>query len=150
MATRITARGQARRRSLLEAANRVFRKRGFSLATVRDIAEEAGVALGGLYRHFPSKEHFIAAVLAEGMREIREEVREAIAATPPDAPVRDRIAAGIRAQAASTRRRGGTFDQAVRYERNSDSPRSVWKSYHNEVGAYRTLWRSLIDEAKSR
>jgi AcrR family transcriptional regulator len=150
MATRKTARGEASRQNLLDAANRVFRRRGFALASVRDIAEEAGVALGGLYRHFPSKEHFIAAVLVDGMREINAEVRQAIESLPAGATLRDRIAAAIQAQATSTRRRGGTFDQAVRYERSSDSPRSVWKPYRDAVSAYRAMWKTLIVAAQQR
>jgi AcrR family transcriptional regulator len=45
-----------KRRLLLQAAVRVFARRGFHAARVGDIAEEAGVAHGLLYHYFSSKE----------------------------------------------------------------------------------------------
>lgn len=43
--------GQQNRSKLLQAAARVFVKQGFAQTTIRDIAKEAGVALGALYFH---------------------------------------------------------------------------------------------------
>jgi TetR/AcrR family fatty acid metabolism transcriptional regulator len=53
------ARGQARdvfRVAILEAAERVFARRGFVESKVADIAREAGMAAGTLYNYFDSKE----------------------------------------------------------------------------------------------
>lgn len=47
--------------SLLEAAKTVFAQSGVD-APVRDIAEQAGVGVGTLYRHFPTRSQLIAAV----------------------------------------------------------------------------------------
>jgi len=47
--------------SLLEAAKTVFAQSGVD-APVRDIAEQAGVGVGTLYRHFPQRSQLIAAV----------------------------------------------------------------------------------------
>jgi AcrR family transcriptional regulator len=53
------ARGQARdvfRVAILEAAERVFARRGFVESKVADIAREAGMAAGTLYNYFDSKD----------------------------------------------------------------------------------------------
>jgi hypothetical protein len=53
----------ARNRSrLIEAAARVFREEGLGVS-VNAIADHAGVNVATLYRHFPSKDHLIIAVL---------------------------------------------------------------------------------------
>jgi AcrR family transcriptional regulator len=53
--------GQRKLSSLLKAAMEVFRKSGVD-APVREIAEEAGVGLGTVYRHFPQRSDLIRAV----------------------------------------------------------------------------------------
>jgi TetR/AcrR family transcriptional regulator len=44
------------RTHLLDAAEEIFGSRGFALATLKDIAELAGFAVGSVYLFFPSKE----------------------------------------------------------------------------------------------
>ena len=53
-----TSETQAR---ILEAALDLFRERGYEAATMRAIAERAGVALGNAYYYYESKEHLIQA-----------------------------------------------------------------------------------------
>ncbi|MEX2229120.1 MAG: TetR family transcriptional regulator [Dehalococcoidia bacterium] len=52
----------ARRNSIREAAERVFLRRGFDGATMLEIAGEAGVSAGSIYRYFDSKHDLIQAV----------------------------------------------------------------------------------------
>jgi AcrR family transcriptional regulator len=54
-----------KRRQLLEAAVRVFAKKGYHASRVGDIAEEAGVAHGLLYHYFKSKDQVLEAVFHE-------------------------------------------------------------------------------------
>src|SRR5690606_2349450 len=53
---------EARRREILEAAARVFIRRGFDGATMQDIAAEADVSTGLIYRYFPGKDDLIVTV----------------------------------------------------------------------------------------
>ncbi|MFV0257994.1 MAG: TetR/AcrR family transcriptional regulator [Acidimicrobiales bacterium] len=55
-----------RRKELLEIAARVFAQKGIATATVRDIAQEAGILSGSLYHHFTSKEEMVAEIIADG------------------------------------------------------------------------------------
>lgn len=56
------------RRTVLEAAAKVFSEHGYTAATVADILKTAGVTKGALYFHFDSKE-----ALAKGVLEIQTE-----------------------------------------------------------------------------
>jgi AcrR family transcriptional regulator len=56
--------GGSRRDELLGIAARVFATKGIASATVRDIAQEAGILSGSLYHHFTSKEEMVREVLA--------------------------------------------------------------------------------------
>jgi AcrR family transcriptional regulator len=60
----VTERGSTTRARLIEATTRVVADLGYAHATTRAIAQEAGVAEGTIYRHFPDKASlFYAAVL---------------------------------------------------------------------------------------
>jgi TetR/AcrR family transcriptional regulator, fatty acid metabolism regulator protein len=54
-----------KRRQLLDAAVRVFARKGYHASRVGDIAEEAGVAHGLLYHYFKSKDDVLEAVFHE-------------------------------------------------------------------------------------
>jgi AcrR family transcriptional regulator len=57
---------RARTRSrLLDAAGRVYSRRGFDAATLDEVAEEAGFTKGAVYDHFGSKERLLFALLDE-------------------------------------------------------------------------------------
>lgn len=57
-------RGQEERRArILESAQLLLHERDFEQVQVREVAEHAGVALGTLYRYFPSKEVLYAHAL---------------------------------------------------------------------------------------
>src|SRR3954454_23385871 len=70
------AEGRASRDDLLDAAVRVFARRGYRDAGVDEIAAEAGYSKGALYWHFAGKEQLLQALLDERI----------------DPPVRERVA----------------------------------------------------------
>jgi AcrR family transcriptional regulator len=72
-----------KRRLLLDAAVRVFARRGYHGARVGDIAEEAGVAHGLLYHYFSSKEQVLELVFSENWRELLERFRAVEEADEP-------------------------------------------------------------------
>ena len=49
----------SRRQSILKAASRIFREKGFHKAGMRDIAGSMGIAVGKLYYYFESKDHLL-------------------------------------------------------------------------------------------
>jgi AcrR family transcriptional regulator len=58
-------RGERTRNEILLAASKLFIRHGFHGTSMRQIAEEAGVALGGIYNHFASKEDIFTSVAIE-------------------------------------------------------------------------------------
>lgn len=71
---------EEKRRLLLDAAVRVFARKGYHSARVGDIAEEAGVAYGLLYHYFRSKEEVLETIFRSTWSEMLATV-ESIAAT---------------------------------------------------------------------
>jgi AcrR family transcriptional regulator len=57
-----------RRRELVRAAARLFRRKGFDATSTRDIAAAAGMQSGSPFYHFKSKRALLYAVMDEGMR----------------------------------------------------------------------------------
>lgn len=60
-----TIKGEQTRTAILEAAHDLFITQGYSATSMRRIAQEAGIALGGIYNHFASKEDIFSAVFVE-------------------------------------------------------------------------------------
>ena len=63
---------------ILAAAMELFRRRGFESATMRDIAQEAGVALGSAYYYFESKEALVMAFYEAARDEMRPVIVQAL------------------------------------------------------------------------
>jgi TetR/AcrR family transcriptional regulator, transcriptional repressor of aconitase len=64
--TRVTQQHiDARRESILDAAARLFARKGISAATMADIAAEADLSAGAIYRYFDGKEELVRAVFED-------------------------------------------------------------------------------------
>jgi AcrR family transcriptional regulator len=55
-------RGEQTRTAILQSAHDLFIKQGYHGTSIRQIAQDAHIALGGLYNHFSSKEQVFEAV----------------------------------------------------------------------------------------
>jgi AcrR family transcriptional regulator len=75
-----------RRQELLDAAVRVFARKGFRAARVGDIAEEVGVAHGLLYHYFRSKDEVLETIFRDTWHLLVAETEriEASGATLPE------------------------------------------------------------------
>ena len=65
---------EEKRRQLLDAAVRVFARKGFHASRVGDIAEEAGVAHGLLYHYFDSKDQVLDEIFRENWSVLLERI----------------------------------------------------------------------------
>jgi len=77
-----------KRRLILEAAVRVFARKGYHTCRVGDIAEEAGVAHGLLYHYFRSKDEVLECIFKETWSDI---IAAAQMVEETDEPARDRL-----------------------------------------------------------
>jgi AcrR family transcriptional regulator len=59
------SKGERTRQQLLDAAYSLFLDQGFAATSMRQIAEQSGLALSGIYNHFPSKEAIFIEVLLQ-------------------------------------------------------------------------------------
>jgi AcrR family transcriptional regulator len=59
---------------MLTAALTLASRGGYDAVQMREVAEQAGVALGTLYRYFPSKVHLLASALARYLTGVRDAV----------------------------------------------------------------------------
>jgi AcrR family transcriptional regulator len=66
-----------RRTQILDAALVCFAKRGFHQASMHDIAAEAGISVGLIYRYFENKEAVISAMADRHKKEISEVLQRA-------------------------------------------------------------------------
>ena len=80
--TRLRSDAQRNRDHILQVAHDALAESGAT--SLNEIAKRAGVGPGTLYRHFPSKDHLIAAYLERRMRYDQEQVSGIIASHADD------------------------------------------------------------------
>jgi AcrR family transcriptional regulator len=90
--TRAEQQAQTRTR-LIDAATKVFARRGFHDASVEEIAEEAGYSHGAVYSNFDGKGDLFMAVFEDYMAERVRELSDTQTALPDDAPLAARARA---------------------------------------------------------
>jgi AcrR family transcriptional regulator len=99
MAYRSTERTEARRAEtrhrITTAARELIAEGGYVAAQVAAVADRAGVAVGTVYRHFPSKSELFAEVFREASQHEVDAMREAVQASGGSSA--ERMAAGIEA-----------------------------------------------------
>ncbi len=70
----LTSSQAARRQRVLVSALELAVEGGYEAVQMRDIATRAGVALGTIYRYFPSKDALLAAAMVEWMEDLERRV----------------------------------------------------------------------------
>lgn len=94
----LRADAERNRRRLIDAAAAVFAERGLD-ASVSEIAARAGVGQGTVFRRFPSKEHLIAAIVADRLGELVATGEALLDAEDPGEGLRDFLRTGAEMQA---------------------------------------------------
>lgn len=61
--TEALSKGERTRQAVIEAAHQLFVDQGYAATSMRQIAEKAGLALGGIYNHFSTKEAIFSDVI---------------------------------------------------------------------------------------
>jgi TetR/AcrR family transcriptional regulator, fatty acid metabolism regulator protein len=85
---------EEKRRLILDAAARVFARKGFHTSRVGDIAEEAGVAHGLLYHYFESKEEVLDTIFREHWEQVLDRLH-AVEQSEESAPAQLRAVAEV-------------------------------------------------------
>jgi AcrR family transcriptional regulator len=73
----LRADAQRNRRAVIAAAKKLFADQGLD-AQMPDVARTAKVGVGTVYRHFPTKDELIAALVAERFERLAEQARDSL------------------------------------------------------------------------
>lgn len=146
MDTKISAAEAGNRRTeLLIAASQLFREKGYSATTIRDIAGAVGMRSGSPFYHFSTKQDILKAVMVRGFEHGVRAI-ESVAAAEPD-PER-RLRAMVRTH----------VELILNPQTDINFVRSEWRSLDEasrpEVVAakdrYEQPWRSVLAELAAR
>ena len=99
---------------ILSAARKVIATRGYSDATVDEIAAAAGIAKGTVYLYYPSKNDIYLAALKQGLLELQERTRVTMQAA---SGIQDKLRGFVRTR--------------IEY---AEANRDFIKIYHSEFG----------------
>lgn len=59
------SKGERTRQAVKDAAYQLFMEQGYAATSMRQIADQSGLALGGIYNHFPSKEALFSELIID-------------------------------------------------------------------------------------
>jgi AcrR family transcriptional regulator len=83
-------------RAIVAAARKLVARAGVEQLDVRDIAHEAGVGIGTVYRRFGDKASVLAAVIGDQERELQDAILRGPPPLGPGAPAGERLEAFLR------------------------------------------------------
>ncbi|HET7579841.1 MAG TPA: TetR family transcriptional regulator [Bacillales bacterium] len=70
---------EKRRAEILDAAERVFKRKGFEPTTMQDVVEESGMSRGGVYQYFSSTEDMVQAIHERIIKTLPDYIEEWLA-----------------------------------------------------------------------
>src|SRR5450432_364498 len=76
--TKATPKAEETGQRILDSALALFREEGFDAATMRGIAEKAGVATGAAYYYYPSKEAIVTDFYQRSCAEMQPKIEAAL------------------------------------------------------------------------
>jgi AcrR family transcriptional regulator len=137
-----TPKSEETRLRILTAALKLFQDRGFEVATMRDVAEAAGVATGAAYYYFPSKD----AIVMEFYRRSSAEMQPKIEAALEDiAGLEDRVRELIRVKWEHFAPHRGVLRALLRNGADPAYPLSPFSSQTAEIREADRVWfRSIM------
>ncbi len=137
-------RSGAKKQQILEAAARVFRQKGYDRATLRDIANEAGLLPGSLYYHIRSKEDLLRQVVEQPIRELYGQLEDLVVA---EAPAADKLA---RALAMHLRAFDTHYPSLFVYLQNLLQVDAMRRPLHKQAKRYEECWQQLLVQGIQR
>jgi AcrR family transcriptional regulator len=101
----------ARRERILDAAMELATEGGYDAVQMREVADRAEVALGTVYRYFPSKVHLLVAAMSRTFEALQDTVRVDASGTPEERLYR--VVAAVTRYLARNRRLSGAMIRAL-------------------------------------
>ncbi|WP_455241954.1 TetR/AcrR family transcriptional regulator [Petrachloros mirabilis] len=85
--SRVERRKAETNKRLLKVARQLFFEKGIYWAKVEDITELADLGKGTFYKYFDSKETIIRVLLEQGLKELLEDTKQAVAEAPSESKI---------------------------------------------------------------
>ena len=134
------------RRRILNAAAHVLSVKGYAGTRLSDVAEYAELQAPAIYYYFPSRDDLIEEVMYAGIAAMREHLRGALDALPPQTSPMEKILAAVEAH---LRHELELSDYASAVIRNAGQiPDRLRARQLKEEAAYGRIWRRLFDDAR--
>jgi AcrR family transcriptional regulator len=143
-----TPRAEKTRTAVVTAALDLFRERGYDAATMRAIAERAGVSTGNAYYYFGSKEELIQEFYSRNQAEHLAASREVLAA---ETDLTARLRGTVRAQVAVMSPYHDFAATLYKYAAEPASPLSPFSPQSSPARqASIELYREVVDGSRAR
>ncbi|MBS0203804.1 MAG: TetR/AcrR family transcriptional regulator [Planctomycetes bacterium] len=138
-----------RRRSIIEAAARLFAELGFTGCEMERVASELGIAKGTLYLYFPGKQDLFFACVDLGMQQMQTVVREAAATASEPFEI---IACAIRAYLAFFDANPHYVELLIQERANFKDRKRPTYFEHRDAnrGPWRKFYADLVAQGKLR
>jgi AcrR family transcriptional regulator len=140
----LAARYDRRQAEVVVEAARVFAARGYDQTTMAALADAVGIAAGGLYHYFGSKEQLLIRICDQLMNPLLDEARELVSSSSE--PAADQLRALLRlwvAHVVAHRDHMLVFQQ----ERHVIEHGPQWKQVRDDRKAFERLVESLVVRA---
>ena len=135
------------RERLLEAATAAFAAADGRAVSLESIARDAGVGIGTLYRHFPSREALVEAVYRSELAEVAAAAAKMLERHPPKEALRrwmDRYASFVAAK------RGMAESLRAMFDSGAPGAPVPSQTHASIVAAVETLLRAGVDHGSLR
>ena len=137
-------RSEGSRQQILDVAAKLFRARGYTDTSLRDIGQNAGMKAGSLYYHFASKEQLAAEVLRIGVQKVHRAVVKAVDALGRTADARTRLAAAMAAHLETLLDESDYTSAHIRCF--PDVPATLRIELSAARREYEAIWRLLLED----
>jgi len=129
--TSLRADQRERRQRIVDAAEQLMATVDYERLQVKDVADEAGVALGTLYRYFNSKDHLFACAVQSWSQRFGDRI-DAI----PNGPTEGRVKAIYHRAARAFERQPRVYDVIMQIQTSKDPYASlVWREFAGQQSA---------------
>jgi len=132
-------RSRERRRQLAQVAVRLIEKRGFQALSVNEVAQEAGISVGGMYRYIRTKTDLLVMACEDIFDVLRDGVIEAVRT---EQGLENKLAAAIRAYWLGSQEQANLI--RLTYREYRSLPPKEQDRYKNQELAIAGVFRDLI------
>lgn len=134
------------RQTILNAAAKLFKERGYTATTLRDVADEVGLKAGSIYYHFASKDVIMDEVLDSGLRAVYEAVKSAMNVNDNQNDYQAKIEACVHAHLKMLFTQGDFVSANIRLYNHL--PKEIQGRHQALRREYSDMWDTLLFDAQ--